>query len=84
MKIWKNTTFIEVEAETESFVVELQYINQKLYLARYYKGYDEIIKIEVVNESLVIHSNSKIDVFPFNRDPRTIKQLHNGYSYFHD
>ncbi len=40
--------------------------------------------MQVVNNSLIIHSNYQIDVFPINRDPRVIKSLNNGYTYLHD
>jgi hypothetical protein len=40
IEVWKNTTFIAIDAETESFVVELQNIYNKVYLVRYFKGYD--------------------------------------------
>lgn len=64
--------------------MECQLINNKFYLVRYFKGYEVVNHLSISDNKLVIQSNSKIDIFPVNRDPRLINHLFNGYSYSHD
>lgn len=80
---YNNNFFVVAKVEDESFVCEFQLQGKEYYLVRYYKHYSAINQILIIDSMLAIVASTSIDLFSFNRDPRTITSLDNGFVSYH-